>query len=96
MGEFDTAAAKAEEAIEIGRAHRADFALIARAFERIGTARYRQQRLDEALKAYNSALSEHRTPAVLKKVPVPLSSAAIAAQQGNSPLGHRNNSWKWK
>merc|ERR1712000_717527 len=41
--------------------------LVARAYERIGSARMKQGRLEEALAAFNSSLGENRTAGVLKK-----------------------------
>jgi hypothetical protein len=70
----------AEQAIEIGRANRIGFAPVARAYERIGAARFKQQRLDEALAAYTSSLGEHRTAGVLKKKQV-VERALVEAQK---------------
>ncbi|RIA82220.1 putative heat shock protein 70-interacting protein [Glomus cerebriforme] len=57
-----------EEAIEVGREHRADFKLIARAYGRIGNAYSKLDKLDEAIKYYQKSLTEHRTPDTLKKL----------------------------
>ena len=59
---------KCEQAIEVGREHRADFKLIAKAFARIANAHSKLNQHEEALKFYHKSLSEHRDPAVVKKV----------------------------
>ncbi|CAG8522981.1 11639_t:CDS:2, partial [Scutellospora calospora] len=56
-----------EEAVDVGREHRADFKLIARAYGRIGNAYVKLNKLDEAIKYYGKSLAEHRTPEILTK-----------------------------
>lgn len=56
-----------EKAVDIGRENKADYKLIAKAIARIGNAYYKQKDLEKALKFYNSSLSEHRNPDMLKK-----------------------------
>jgi len=51
-----------EKAIEIGRENRADFKLIAKAYNRAGNAYKKQGNLQAAKTAFEKALTEHRTP----------------------------------
>jgi len=55
------------EAVDIGREHRADFKLIAKALARAGSAYHKQDDLKNALTYYNKSLSEHRDTEILKK-----------------------------
>jgi len=59
---------KCEEAIDVGRENRADFKLIAKAYARIANAHTKLSQTAEALKFYQKSLSEHRDPAIVKKV----------------------------
>ena len=59
---------KCEEAIDVGRENRADFKLIAKAYARIANAHTKLNQSAEALKFYQKPLSEHRAPAIIKKV----------------------------
>lgn len=70
MGKKDYAAciADCELAVDVGRRHRAPFSAIARCFERIGNAYLAENKYEDAIKAYNSSLSEHRTPKVLDRL----------------------------
>ncbi|KAF9324195.1 Hsp90 cochaperone [Podila minutissima] len=68
MGNFDECIKTCEEAIEVGREHRADYKLIAKALGRIGTAYVKQDKLPEAIKYYGKSLAEHRTPDILAKL----------------------------
>ncbi|KAF9105990.1 Hsp90 cochaperone [Mortierella sp. AM989] len=68
MGKFDECIKTCEEAIEVGREHRADYKLIAKALGRIGTAYYKQNNLTEAIRYYGKSLAEHRTPDILNKL----------------------------
>ncbi|CAG8760973.1 12639_t:CDS:2, partial [Gigaspora rosea] len=56
-----------EQAVDVGREHRADFKLIARAYGRIGNAYVKLDKFDEAIKYYGKSLAEHRTPEILAK-----------------------------
>ncbi|OAQ32436.1 TPR-like protein [Linnemannia elongata AG-77] len=62
MGNFDECIKTCEEAIDVGREHRADYKLIAKALGRIGNAYAKQNKLPEAIKYYGKSLAEHRTP----------------------------------
>ncbi|KAF9159559.1 Hsp90 cochaperone [Mortierella sp. AD011] len=68
MGNFDECIKTCEEAIDVGREHRADYKLIAKALGRIGTAYYKQNNLNEAIRYYGKSLAEHRTPDILNKL----------------------------
>ncbi|KAG0326821.1 Hsp90 cochaperone [Podila humilis] len=68
MGNYDDCIKTCEEAIDVGREHRADYKLIAKALGRIGTAYLKQEKLSEAIKFYGKSLAEHRTPDILAKL----------------------------
>ena len=51
-----------ETAIEIGKEHRADFKLMAKAYNRAGNAYRKIGNLTGAKTAFEKALTEHRTP----------------------------------
>ncbi|KAK3812605.1 MAG: chaperone [Linnemannia elongata] len=68
MGNFDECIKTCEEAIDVGREHRADYKLIAKALGRIGNAYAKQDKLPEAIKYYGKSLAEHRTPDILAKL----------------------------
>jgi stress-induced-phosphoprotein 1 len=55
------------EAVDIGREHRADYKLIAKALSRIGSAYHKLGDLKNALAFYNKSLSEHRDPDIIKR-----------------------------
>lgn len=56
-----------ERAVELGREHRADYKIIAKALGRIGSAYAKLEKPDQALVYYNKSLSEFRDPAILSK-----------------------------
>jgi len=65
MKEYDQSIKECELAIEVGRENRADFKLIAKAYNRMGTAQRRKGGVDNLKAAkisYEKALTEHRTP----------------------------------
>jgi stress-induced-phosphoprotein 1 len=51
-----------EKAIEVGRENRADYKLIAKAFNRAGSSHRKLGTLEAAKTAFEKALTEHRTP----------------------------------
>mmetsp|Transcript_50225 Transcript_50225/g.104826 ORF Transcript_50225/g.104826 Transcript_50225/m.104826 type:complete len:522 (-) Transcript_50225:496-2061(-) len=55
-------------AIETGRSVRADFKIIARAYERMGNAFVKAGQLQDAIKAYSDSLVENRSKEVEKKL----------------------------
>ncbi|KAF0293192.1 Stress-induced-phosphoprotein 1 [Amphibalanus amphitrite] len=66
---YEECAKTALKAVEVGRANRADYKLIAKAFSRAALA-YRQDEktYDLAKKYYESSLAEHRTPETKAKL----------------------------
>lgn len=68
MGDYDATVADCDKAVERGRELRADYALIARALARKGNALVKQDKLEEAVAAYNKSLMEHRTADTLKRL----------------------------
>eukprot|EP00088_Acartia_fossae_P002704 TRINITY_DN11113_c0_g2_i1.p1 TRINITY_DN11113_c0_g2~~TRINITY_DN11113_c0_g2_i1.p1 ORF type:complete len:331 (+),score=88.03 TRINITY_DN11113_c0_g2_i1:65-1057(+) len=62
MKDFDKCIKECETAIEVGRENRADFKLIAKAYNRIGSAQRKKGDLQAAKTAFEKALTEHRTP----------------------------------
>eukprot|EP00285_Hemiselmis_virescens_P013539 CAMPEP_0173391192 /NCGR_PEP_ID=MMETSP1356-20130122/17702_1 /TAXON_ID=77927 ORGANISM="Hemiselmis virescens, Strain PCC157" /NCGR_SAMPLE_ID=MMETSP1356 /ASSEMBLY_ACC=CAM_ASM_000847 /LENGTH=574 /DNA_ID=CAMNT_0014348765 /DNA_START=109 /DNA_END=1833 /DNA_ORIENTATION=- len=65
---YDECIADCTKAIADGRELRADFKVIARAFERMGNALVKLDRHEEAVKSYSDALVENRTKEVEKKL----------------------------
>ncbi|CEG46508.1 stress-induced-phosphoprotein 1 [Plasmopara halstedii] len=72
MGQLDACIEDCRKAIEIGRAHRADYALIAKAYVRIGNAHLKkgetEENLEAAINAYEGAQMENRTKDVERKI----------------------------
>ncbi|XP_023337984.1 stress-induced-phosphoprotein 1 [Eurytemora carolleeae] len=62
MKEYDKTIKECETAIEVGRENRADFKLIAKAYNRLATAHKKLGDLQAAKVGYEKALTEHRTP----------------------------------
>merc|ERR1719231_1569350 len=65
---FDDCIAKCKEAIEVGRAARADYKIVAKSFARIGNAYKAMDKLDEAKRAYEDSLMEDRVDDVEKRL----------------------------
>jgi stress-induced-phosphoprotein 1 len=67
-GDYQGCIEACQQAIEYGREIYADFKIIAKAYARIGTAYEKQGDLANAVKFYQKAQTEHRTPEVLAKL----------------------------
>ncbi|XP_027038848.1 stress-induced-phosphoprotein 1-like [Pocillopora damicornis] len=68
QGRYDECIEQCHKAIQVGREGKVDYKLIAKAFGRIGNAYSKQEKLKEAIEAYNKSLIEHRSADVLKKL----------------------------
>ncbi|KAJ1919722.1 Hsp90 cochaperone [Tieghemiomyces parasiticus] len=68
QGEYDACIATCEEAVAVGRDHRTDYKVIAKAFARIGNAYSKKEDLPNAIRYYQKSLTEHRTPDTLNKL----------------------------
>lgn len=68
QGKYEECIKACEQAVEEGRAMRADFKLVAKAYGRIGSAYAKMDKLDLAVTNYEKALTEHRTPDILAKL----------------------------
>lgn len=60
--EFEKCGEVCAKAVEVGRENRADFKLIAKAYNRMGNAFRKLDKLAEAKTSFEKALTEHRTP----------------------------------
>ncbi|GMT09223.1 hypothetical protein PFISCL1PPCAC_520, partial [Pristionchus fissidentatus] len=69
-GKVDECIASCERAVEVGREHRADYTVIAKAFTRAGNAELKRSNLKAALNWFQRSLSEYRDPELLKKTKV--------------------------
>lgn len=67
QGEYDKCIEEAQEAVNVGREHRADYKHIAKALGRIANAYAKKDNLKEALHFYNKSLAEHRDADMVKK-----------------------------
>lgn len=67
-GRYEECVALCEDTIEKGRAQRADFKLVARTFARMGGALAKMNRFDEAIRALEKSLAEHRTSEVVNRL----------------------------
>lgn len=72
MGQYDACIEDCKKAIEVGRANRADYALIAKAYVRIGNAYLKKGKdhvnLEAAINAYEGAQMENRTKEIERKI----------------------------
>ncbi|RLN47210.1 hypothetical protein BBJ29_004689 [Phytophthora kernoviae] len=72
MGLYDACIEDCKKAIEVGRANRADYALIAKAYVRIGNAYLKkgetEENLSAAIGSYEGAQMENRTKEVERKI----------------------------
>jgi len=66
MKDYDGCIETCKKGIEIGRAARADYKLVAKSYARIGNAYKKQGMLAEAIRAYEDSLMEDRTEDVQK------------------------------
>ncbi|GMS79456.1 hypothetical protein PENTCL1PPCAC_1631, partial [Pristionchus entomophagus] len=64
---LDECIAACEKAVEIGREHRADYTVIAKALARAGNAELKRGNLKPALNWFQRSLSEFRDPELVKK-----------------------------
>ncbi|KAK9807977.1 hypothetical protein WJX73_009842 [Symbiochloris irregularis] len=70
MGSYEAAVKDCDTAVERGRELRADYKLVAKALTRKGNALMRLDRIDDAILAYQKALTEHRNADTLKLLQV--------------------------
>jgi stress-induced-phosphoprotein 1 len=68
MGRLDDCVKMCEDALEKGREVRADYTVIAKVYSRMGNAYAKMEKLDDAIRAYEKSLSEHRTSEVVNKL----------------------------
>lgn len=59
QGEFDRAIKQCEEAVELGRSNRADYADVAKAYVRMGKAQLKKDDMEAAIKSFRQAQMEH-------------------------------------
>eukprot|EP01098_Paradermamoeba_levis_P002936 TRINITY_DN1389_c0_g1_i1.p1 TRINITY_DN1389_c0_g1~~TRINITY_DN1389_c0_g1_i1.p1 ORF type:complete len:570 (-),score=236.00 TRINITY_DN1389_c0_g1_i1:116-1825(-) len=65
-GNYQESIKDCQEAVDVGRSHKADYKLVARAFYRMGNAYSKLEDYGSAVEAFSKALLEHRTPEILK------------------------------
>jgi len=66
--EYDVCIEQCKKAVEVGRAARADYKIVAKSFARIGNAYKALEKFPEAIKAYEDSLMEDRTNEVETKL----------------------------
>lgn len=64
---WDDCLKECEQAIEVGRENKADYKFIAKAYARMANVKTQEKDYAGALKFYDSSLSEHRNPDIIKK-----------------------------
>lgn len=67
-GALEECVAVCLRAIEVGRANRADYALVGKAFDRMGKAYLKMDKLDDAIEAFKKSLAENRAADVLTRL----------------------------
>lgn len=68
--DYEACIADCDQAVETGRALRADYKLVAKAMTRKGNALVRLKKLEEAAQVYHKSLMEHRqAPAFVMTLP---------------------------
>ncbi|KAG0656584.1 Hsp90 cochaperone [Monosporozyma unispora] len=67
-GDYETAIATLNDAVEKGREMRADYKIIAKSFARIGNSYIKLGDLKKAIDYYQKSLTEHRTADILTKL----------------------------
>lgn len=60
-GDFEACIREAKRAVDEGREQHADYALIAKAYNRIGTAYHKQGNLELAIENFQKSITEHRS-----------------------------------
>ncbi|KAK0547601.1 Hsp90 cochaperone [Tilletia horrida] len=68
QGNLDECIKTCTEAVQEGRAMRADYKLVAKAFGRLGSAYQKKGDLPAAITNFEKSLTEHRTPEILAKL----------------------------
>ncbi|XP_021344857.1 stress-induced-phosphoprotein 1-like [Mizuhopecten yessoensis] len=66
--DYDRCIGVCEEAVELGRENRAEYTMIAKALARMGKAYLKKEDDANALRYFQKALAEHRTPDVAKSI----------------------------
>jgi stress-induced-phosphoprotein 1 len=67
MKDYDKCIELSEKAVEVGREHRADYKLIAKALARIGNCHFQKKQYQESIKFFQKSLSEHRETTIVRK-----------------------------
>lgn len=68
QGNYDEVIKTCQQAVDEGRAMRADYKVVAKSYGRIGSAYQKKGDLAQAIKHYERSLTEHRTPEFLNKL----------------------------